>query len=307
MTPSSHNDFKLFEGELLDPDILVQHCPLDYGRHVLRPVAYLGQLNLPIEILHRILSYVDMESLLTFRRINNRSTEVVDAMPGWKKAMDNASGVVRMAVGIKTAHRFTLPYLIQRLERKKCCLCGRPAPYFSVFSLTHHCLGPGVSCGKKLFPPLTKKMLESSDKIYGHDLETLQMDRYSSFSAIPGHYRNGETISTREVYYTAAEAGSHTTLSMCHLQGWHVAFQEIVKDWGPRGDRFTFTRTLAASPLVNIDAALTLTMVVAPWLKAKSAEVEQLYSCRRCKDVRAKWSIEFYTQEALEEHIKYKH
>ena len=61
MTPFSHTDFKLFEGELLDPDVLVQHCPLDYGRHVLHPVADLGQLNFPIEILHNILSYVDLE------------------------------------------------------------------------------------------------------------------------------------------------------------------------------------------------------------------------------------------------------
>ena len=149
-------------------------------------------------------------------------------------------------------------------------------------------------------------MLELADKRDGHDLDMLQMDRYPRFSAIPGQYGNGETISTREVYYTAAKAGSHTTLSMCHLQGWDLAFKQTLSGHNAYGQK-EFSRTLAASPLANIDAALTLTLVVAPWFKAKSAEVEHLYSCRPCKDIRAKWSSEFYTQEALEKHMEFSH
>ncbi|KAF2653180.1 hypothetical protein K491DRAFT_551660, partial [Lophiostoma macrostomum CBS 122681] len=91
---------------------------------------------LPIEIEHKIMGYSDLASLLIVRRVNKKAMQVIDYLPDWRKVLDNAPNVVRMAVGIKTAHRFTLPRLVQRLERRTCSFCQQPAPYFSVFSLT---------------------------------------------------------------------------------------------------------------------------------------------------------------------------
>jgi hypothetical protein len=63
----------LLNEHILSPDIL-ERCVLDYSLHCLAPEATLGTLEkLPIELHHQILGHIDVESLLRFRRVNQKA------------------------------------------------------------------------------------------------------------------------------------------------------------------------------------------------------------------------------------------
>lgn len=58
--------------------------------------------------------------------------------------MDNAPDTIRMAVGIKTAHTFTIKQLFKKLCQKTCDGgCNRLGPYIDVLRLTRTCLCVG--------------------------------------------------------------------------------------------------------------------------------------------------------------------
>ena len=75
---------------------LVRRCALDYGRRALQPTVKLGMLDsLPVEVLQIALLYLDVESLLIFRRANRRAIEVMDAIPEVRKVSPTSSVVTR--------------------------------------------------------------------------------------------------------------------------------------------------------------------------------------------------------------------
>lgn len=77
---------KLLDDKILDPDALLEHCPLDYGRHSPVPVTSLGTRDvLPTELRCQIIGDVDMKSLLTFRAVNQKAVATVDNMTEFKK------------------------------------------------------------------------------------------------------------------------------------------------------------------------------------------------------------------------------
>ena len=201
--------FPEFKHEILSTELLSRQCPLDYGRPKPPSRTDLGKFEvLAVEIQQRILEHVNVASLLAFRGVNRRASEVIDGMPTWRKVLDNASNVVRMAVGLKTAHRFTLSHLINRMGKKTCCRCRKPAPYFSVFTLTRHCTGIGPKCSNQIVQAgvlITGEMSNACTAFYeGYegraalptpfDPHCTNNGAYASFSAIPGKYIFGETI-----------------------------------------------------------------------------------------------------------------
>jgi hypothetical protein len=53
------------------------------------------------------------------------------------KIMLHAPNVIRMAIGIATAHTFNLKQLYEALCQHSCASgCGKPAPYLDMFTLT---------------------------------------------------------------------------------------------------------------------------------------------------------------------------
>jgi hypothetical protein len=67
-------------------DQLRTNCPLDYGKHIPIPSSDLGDLQmLPLELQHHVLGFVDIESLLTFRRVNKNAMIAVDGMTEYYK------------------------------------------------------------------------------------------------------------------------------------------------------------------------------------------------------------------------------
>jgi hypothetical protein len=72
---------RILDDFILDPDILLKRCPLDYGRHKLEPRFDLGDLEkLPTELHHHMLNFLDAKSLLVFRRVNQSAMSMVNGM-----------------------------------------------------------------------------------------------------------------------------------------------------------------------------------------------------------------------------------
>jgi hypothetical protein len=71
---------------VLPKEVLASHCPLDHGRHAIKPTTGLGCLStLPLEIQQKSLGLLDAQSLITFRCVNQKAMEVVNGMVEWKK------------------------------------------------------------------------------------------------------------------------------------------------------------------------------------------------------------------------------
>jgi hypothetical protein len=64
-------------------DEIANLCPLDNGRHHHDVPTYaLGELEqLPPELLHIVLTQLDIRSLTGFQRVNQRAMQVVDSIP----------------------------------------------------------------------------------------------------------------------------------------------------------------------------------------------------------------------------------
>ncbi|KAF2653181.1 hypothetical protein K491DRAFT_551256, partial [Lophiostoma macrostomum CBS 122681] len=126
--------------DVLAKEVLTLHCPLDYEKHAVKPKEGLGALDiLALEIKQEVLERLDVQSLLTFRRVNQEAMDVVNGMVTWKKVLDNAPDTIRMAIGAKVAHRFTLCQLLDKICQKHCDTCGHLAPYINVYTVTRLC------------------------------------------------------------------------------------------------------------------------------------------------------------------------
>jgi len=63
-------------------------CPLDWGNHEISPSTSLGDLaRLPLELQQDILGYIDLKSLLEFRRVNQRAMEVVNSIVAFDRVI----------------------------------------------------------------------------------------------------------------------------------------------------------------------------------------------------------------------------
>jgi hypothetical protein len=62
LTKQQQLSLEILNDNILNPDILLQHCPLDYGRHTLNPKNDLGNFQqLPTELQHQVLRELDIQ------------------------------------------------------------------------------------------------------------------------------------------------------------------------------------------------------------------------------------------------------
>ena len=72
---------QMLDNWVMDPKILIQNCPLDHGRHEIKPKHDLGGLHvLPTELQQHVLCFVDIKTLLTFRSVSMSAMGVVDGI-----------------------------------------------------------------------------------------------------------------------------------------------------------------------------------------------------------------------------------
>jgi hypothetical protein len=96
---------------------------------------HLGVLHLlPLEILHMILSALDLSTLVTFRNVNRAAIRAVNFLPAYRLLMSPGSRVLRDIVMIGQGHQFTCAELSEKMSHTKCenhnCgLIPRPLKY----------------------------------------------------------------------------------------------------------------------------------------------------------------------------------
>jgi hypothetical protein len=102
--------------------------------------------------------------------------------------MMNASNVIRMAIGIGTANSFTIKELFYKLCQQTCdMVCGRPAPYIDVFTLSRRCLRVGGPCDLSNGPQTVDSLIHLSH--YSGTLDKSEFDtNVPSFALIKGTY-----------------------------------------------------------------------------------------------------------------------
>ena len=124
----------------LDEKDLSTRCPLDNGK-VTRPAQFdLGILDrLPTELLHAILTGLDMRTLTDFRRVNLRALAVLDGVPEYRTIITHAPDLLRGVLSIQTAQWVTCKKLFSTLCNAQCEACGDFGGYIYILTCNRVC------------------------------------------------------------------------------------------------------------------------------------------------------------------------
>ncbi|KAF2187249.1 hypothetical protein K469DRAFT_685783 [Zopfia rhizophila CBS 207.26] len=129
---AQHNFSNLHEF-VLGNDILITHCPLDYGRHSLSPTTDLGSLDkLVTELQFMILRNLDVQST-RFPPLQSAG----NATRRWSTRVQNCPSQCAKYASYgdwnRYAHIFTIVELFEKLGQH-CDFCGKLAPFLDVFT-----------------------------------------------------------------------------------------------------------------------------------------------------------------------------
>ncbi|KAI0586963.1 hypothetical protein KJE20_06419 [Pyrenophora tritici-repentis] len=101
-------------------------------------IRMLDDYILDPDMLHHVLGFLDIETLLSFRSVSMSGMNSVNSMIEYQKVANNASNSIRMAISIQTAHKFTIKDLFAKLCQRMCdgSGCDKFAPYLDAQSAT---------------------------------------------------------------------------------------------------------------------------------------------------------------------------
>ncbi|KAI0384228.1 hypothetical protein F5Y04DRAFT_238613 [Hypomontagnella monticulosa] len=123
----------------LDDVDLESLCPLDNGRHVVRPRESLGQLDkLPIEIIIPMLLSLDIHSLIAFRRVNSRAMDLVNSLHEYQMISKHCINILRAIICLG-ATWFNWRVLYETLSTTKCEMCPRYGSYLYLITCERVC------------------------------------------------------------------------------------------------------------------------------------------------------------------------
>ncbi|USP77880.1 hypothetical protein yc1106_05154 [Curvularia clavata] len=245
--------------KIVKGSILRTRCPLNNGRHNCKNPAhaYVGNLHtLPVEIQHRILSFLDIKSLLVFRR-----------------AITNAPMALRMAIAIGMHDKYTVADLFAALCNRTCAKCGTLAHYLCLLTCKRICLGQNGSCRGELGP--WKLVRRDGDNWTSHahdngeiDINTEDFGNPLSFKPVPGLYKSARPEDDLSM---ARSRRVNPSDIFIHWDG--AKYQ----DWDELDDvRKGFIG-------VNLTLNKSLSVVFAPWLSKHSLAGVYGTQCLVCK------------------------
>ncbi|KAG5998682.1 hypothetical protein E4U43_002382 [Claviceps pusilla] len=105
-----------------------------------RDAAKLSRLErLPVELVTRIVSVLDLAAVYSFRAASRRAFEIVDAHPQVGLLIHEAQQIIRGFFAIKLAHTVTVEELITSLQERRCVECGDFGGYMYMFTLERVC------------------------------------------------------------------------------------------------------------------------------------------------------------------------
>ena len=90
-----------------------------------RPLGDLGELDwLPLEILHTLFGFLDLQTLTDIRAVSRRAMLVVDSLPSYKDVYTHAPDVLRAMLSLQLARHFFPHDISSQLRCGECYLCG---------------------------------------------------------------------------------------------------------------------------------------------------------------------------------------
>jgi hypothetical protein len=166
----------------LDENDLVRLCPLDNGRHQINPIHYLGVLDrLPLELLIDIFTQVDLLSLTSFRRINQRAMQVIDSIPPYQAVIKHSIIPLRAILSVELRSAITCQGLFQTLQTPNCENCGDFGGF--IYLLTYSGVYFLCFAHKEKYLPLSSSEIK---RRYG--LNHSAMASLLTMTGLPGRY-----------------------------------------------------------------------------------------------------------------------
>lgn len=186
----------------LDDAELDARCPLDNGRHVILPKRSVGQLDLlPAELIDQVLRMLDIPTLTTFRRVNQRAMHLVDSLPPYRRLWTSCRNILRAVVSINAAS-FSCETLFQALTREKCESCSLFGGYLYLITCKRACYFC-FTTRKEYFPvslTLAARQAKLQRKALSHLPQVL---------SLPGRYTASAKISRYRVTLVDRQALLH--------------------------------------------------------------------------------------------------
>jgi len=175
----------------LDDAKLEARCPLDNGKHVILPKRSVGQLDLlPGELIDQVLRMLDIPTLTTFRRVNQRALLLVDSLPPYRRLWTYCPIILRAVVSIN-ATSFSCETLFQVLTREKCESCSLFGGYLYLITCRRVCYFC-FTTRKEYFPislTLAARQVKLQKKALRHLPQVLSLPGYYTARAKLSRYR----------------------------------------------------------------------------------------------------------------------
>ncbi|KAF1970773.1 hypothetical protein BU23DRAFT_570453 [Bimuria novae-zelandiae CBS 107.79] len=146
--------------------------------------------RLSLEIRWMIFREIDLKSLLAFSQLNKAAAWEISGMLAWQDVLSCAPDVIRMAIGIGTAHLYTIGQVSAALKEDRCTKCGKLAPYFDVFTLELRCISVGGGCDPRATTDVIFMTEEERETAEITQNELLRL-KIPNFRPLPGIYCYG--------------------------------------------------------------------------------------------------------------------
>ena len=171
-----HEDYTLCDNDLDDL------CPLDNGDHVARSKLDIGDLDdLPLELLCEIFAQLDILSLTTFRRVNRRAMQVVNAIPQYRTIIKHGKTALQGILCIEVGAHVTCNDLFSALQERKCDNCGDLAGFIYLPTCSRVC-SPCFTEDKKYFP------LRHTEAVREFGVKKRIFNSVPTMKTIPGYF-----------------------------------------------------------------------------------------------------------------------
>ncbi|KNG46407.1 f-box cyclin-like protein [Stemphylium lycopersici] len=258
--------------------ILETRCPLDHGKHhaTCPPTASLGNLDaLPTELKQHVVSFLDIKSLLTIRRVSKPAMSLVNSVLEYQKVVTNAPMTLRMAIAIGTHDKYTIYDLFNALCEQKCADCGALAHYICLFTCRRVCLNQNGACSGKLAPWKLTSDADGDWVFPGHcdggPSIAVQVDSKTPvFTPVPGHY--------------ALVRPAPNGAAMCTVLRVYPGDVWVDMECVPDGKRIVAENMSEEERAVNRVLGKSISVVVAPWLSRTSMDSMYGSLCKFCKE-----------------------
>lgn len=262
----------------LDDNDLTRTCPLDNHRHHIDPKNDLGVLDtLPLELLSSILVQIDLRSLTDFRRINNRSMQVVDSVTEYQSIQRHTPDSLRSILSVGLGSHISAQALFRTLNESRCEECGDFAGFIYLITCKRVCF---LCCYEKprYFPLLIS---EASRKFGVHRRLFAPLPTVRS---IPGCYSPNEY--KRKARFTLIDSESARLIGVKYHGSTEAMEHKVAEEMQRRSESGSNSRQRPRTSVREgrpSDPRRSMAFVRAPWINRSTNTAEWGFHCVACK------------------------